>query len=202
MLAPQTRRMASYSDMGFAPPPNTRIRKLAVDEALFEEDDPADALFIVRTGTLAIRKKRGNSFVELGKVFSNEVLGEVAFFDRKPRSASAVAVRKSEVIELPFEALDKVYSEIPSYFRTIIAALAERLRKADDALKKFKNDANNQGPGDDDSTDREAEVLSAAADILEGSTALAGEEPSSEITVDPELEAELLGKPSSQGDGA
>jgi CRP-like cAMP-binding protein len=65
-------------------------------------------------------------------------LGELSFFDRQPRSAAAVALTEVEVLEIGFDQLDKVYQLVPDYMKTIMASVADRLRKANETIKRLQ----------------------------------------------------------------
>ncbi|OFZ04535.1 MAG: hypothetical protein A2070_09675 [Bdellovibrionales bacterium GWC1_52_8] len=110
-------------------------------------------MYLIKKGTVSIRKMKGPAFVEIARAYSSEVVGELSFFDRQPRSAAAVALTEVEVLEINFESLDKVYEKIPEYMRTIISCVAERLRKADDTIRRLqkevvKDDQISPGAGD------------------------------------------------------
>lgn len=109
-------------------------------EFLFHEGEPSSCIFIVSQGMIAIRKKKGSAFVEIARLGMNEVLGELSFFDRKPRSASALAVTDVEVLEIDFGSLDKVYATVPDYIKTIMGAVASRLRRANDTIRRLQRD--------------------------------------------------------------
>lgn len=139
-----------------------KTRSFKPGENLFHEGQPSQSLFVIKKGTVVIRKRRGSGFIDLAKVFENEVLGEVSFFDRNPRSASAIALTEVEVIEIPFDGLEKVYSTLPDYLRTIISSLAERLRRANDRIRKFEEASPEQVPD----SSGEGEPLDAAAALV------------------------------------
>jgi CRP/FNR family cyclic AMP-dependent transcriptional regulator len=109
-------------------------------EPLFVEGEMSQSMFIIKKGGVSIRKRKGSNFVEIGKVTTNEVIGELSFFDRLPRSATAVALGDVEAIELPFEALEKVYNSIPDYLKTIMASMANRLRKSNDLIRSLQKE--------------------------------------------------------------
>ncbi|MBI4924347.1 MAG: Crp/Fnr family transcriptional regulator [Bdellovibrio sp.] len=117
------------------PPP---IKTYKVGETLFRENDPSRSLFIIKKGTISIRKVKGSAFVEIARACQNEILGELSFFDRLPRSATAVAITNVEAIEITFEALEKIYDTVPDYMKAIIASLSDRLRKANDTIKRLQ----------------------------------------------------------------
>ena len=107
-------------------------------EVLFKEGDASRSMYVIQKGTVAIRKMKGGGYVDLAKVYSNEVLGELAFFDRQPRSATAIALSEVEVLEIDFTALQKIYDSIPHYFKTILACVADRQRKSNETIKRLQ----------------------------------------------------------------
>jgi CRP-like cAMP-binding protein len=107
-------------------------------DILFNDGDPSRSLFLIQKGEISIRKKKGSSMIEVGKVKAGQVIGELSFFDGQPRSASGIAVDDVEAMEIPFSTLDKIYAEVPDYMKTIMAAMAERLRKANDTIRQLQ----------------------------------------------------------------
>lgn len=134
--------------------PNIRIFKSG--EQIFAEGEPSSCMYLVRKGTISIRKsksKKGggsSGYFEIAKVYANEVLGELSFFDRKPRSAAAVALTEVEVLELTFDQLDPIYSAFPDYMKTIMAAVAERLRKANETIRRLSRELGGLSLSEDD----------------------------------------------------
>lgn len=102
-------------------------------------------MYLIKKGSVGIRKIKGAAYVEIAKLYSNEVLGELSFFDRLPRSASAVALSDVEVMEIKFDSLDKVYSNVPDYMKAIIACVADRLRKANDTIRRLQKNVIAEG---------------------------------------------------------
>lgn len=116
-------------------------RKLKAGECLFREGDKPEFLYIIKTGTVSIRKSHAGKELEIAKLNSGEVLGELSFFDREPRSASAIAVTDLELVQLDFEALESICDGVPPYVRTIMVAVADRLRKANDTIRRLQKDS-------------------------------------------------------------
>lgn len=116
-------------------------------DPLFNEGQPSDCMFLIKKGVVAIRKRRGTAQVEIARVYTNEVIGELAFFDRQPRSATAVAVSAVDALKIDFKSLDVVYRDIPPYLKTIIRSVAARLRKANDMIRKLKRDVVSEDGG-------------------------------------------------------
>lgn len=143
-------------------------------QLLFKEGEPSHAMYLVKKGTVSVRKRKGGAFVELARIYSNEVIGELSFFDRHPRSASAVALTEVEVMEISFASLEVIEKTIPDYLKTIMISVAERLRKADDLIRKLQKEVVVEGVqenevGEDAEYQNAAAVLAATADIAFGS---------------------------------
>jgi CRP-like cAMP-binding protein len=148
---------------------------------LFREGEPSKCMYLIKKGTIAIRKMKGAAFVEIAKVYSNEVLGELSFFDRLPRSAAAVALTEVEALEVSFDSLDKIYAGVPDYMKTIIASVADRLRKANDTIRRLQKNVISEDGKDESAKGDEPDVaaaIAAAVDIgKEPAPAAEGEAP-------------------------
>ena len=109
--------------------------KLAPDQILLREGEHSHSMFWVQSGQLVVTKKRGADDVLLGHVYSGELVGEISFLDNEARSATVKAVSECDVIEIPQETLDKVFSTQPKWMEILVKTMAERLRKANARIK-------------------------------------------------------------------
>lgn len=114
------------------------LQKYKPGTVLFREGDVSRSIFIVKSGAISIQKANGPSHVEIARLKAGEVIGELSFFDRLPRSATAIALIDSEANEITFEDMDKIYASVPEYLKTIMASMADRLRKANDQIKTLQ----------------------------------------------------------------
>lgn len=119
------------------------IKKFAPNEVIFNENDPADSLYIIQRGQIRLYRPKGRGFIEIAILRAGEVIGEMAYFDEKAsrRSCSAAALVTTEVIEISFKAFDKTMSGLNPWFKTIINTLADRLRKTNDKLKQIESNS-------------------------------------------------------------
>lgn len=114
-------------------------KKIAKDTYLFREGDAPDAMYIVKSGTLAVTKTKGNSEIVLAEISTGSMVGEMALFDNKPRSANVKATKESEVIALPYDSLQKQMDQLPVWVRAILKTLNENLREANKKIKILEN---------------------------------------------------------------
>lgn len=140
-------------------------------------------MFLIQKGTVAIRKMKGNGFVDLAKIYPNEVIGELSFFDRAPRSASAIALTEVEVMEIAFDSLDKTFKTVPPYFRSILTCVADRMRKANETIRRLQKNLVTEKEGvvnhagsapDDDDNLNTAAILAAVGDAADAPAKPAG----------------------------
>ncbi len=74
-------------------------------ETLYDVGRPADALYLVRSGRLAVLREREDGAPHVvGVVSPGEPVGEMALFGGVTHSARVVALRDSEILALPREA--------------------------------------------------------------------------------------------------
>ena len=115
-------------------------RSIKQGEYLFQEWDIPRAMYLIQKGIVSVRKAKGTGEIELAQLKQGEVLGELSFFDRKPRSASAVALVDTQLLEIDFESLEKIYRQVPEYLQSIISNVVHRLRKANETIKKLQKE--------------------------------------------------------------
>lgn len=114
-------------------------KKVAKDTYLFREGDAPDAMYIVKSGAFAVTKTKGNSEITLAEISPGAMVGEMALFDMKPRSANIKATKDSEVISLPFDSLTKQMEQLPVWVRAIMKTMNENIREANKKIKILEN---------------------------------------------------------------
>lgn len=114
-------------------------RQFAAGERVFGVGDAEDEILFVRSGRVHILLPlAGGQRHHLATVCRGEFLGEMAFLDRAPRSAEAVAATETCLYALSrarFDALGESPGLEASFFRELALAIAHRLRVADAELR-------------------------------------------------------------------
>ena len=109
----------------------TRERRVTLEagQPLFQAGEPAEALYIVNKGTLAVYiDKPGKGRHLLALIRQGEVIGEMAVISGGPRTASAVAIRDSELITVPANEFRELQQRYPELARGLNRLLVRRLR--------------------------------------------------------------------------
>jgi CRP/FNR family cyclic AMP-dependent transcriptional regulator len=96
------------------------------------EDDPGDALFVVRAGRVkVVLVAEDGREVILGILSVGEHFGELALIDDQPRSAHVIAMEDSALLVLRREDFRKRVEANPSVAWSLLSELSRRLRRAD-----------------------------------------------------------------------
>jgi CRP/FNR family cyclic AMP-dependent transcriptional regulator len=113
-------------------------KQLKKGDILFREGEPSEAMYVIKSGKIAIMKTKGSSEILLAELGAGDMLGEMAFFDNKPRSAGAKAMTNAEVIELPFKALNAQFKTFPEWLKAIMRTVNTHLRNANTKIKNLE----------------------------------------------------------------
>jgi CRP-like cAMP-binding protein len=113
-------------------------KNLKKGEVLFREGDASEAMYVIKTGKIAITKPKGASEIVLAELGPGDMLGEMAFFDNKPRSAGAKAMVDTMVIELPFKSLNAQFKTFPEWLKAVVRTVNNHLRNANTKIKNLE----------------------------------------------------------------
>ena len=109
--------------------------KLGRGETLFSEGDPGDRLYVVTTGKVKLGRTAADGRENLLAVMGpGEMFGELSLFDPGPRTATATAVTATTLSALGHDDLDPLLSQRPEVASRLLAALARRLRRTNEAM--------------------------------------------------------------------
>lgn len=97
-------------------------------EVVIRQGDPGDALFVIEEGTVEIVAERDGRETALRTAGPGELLGEMALFEREPRSATVRARGRARILTLDRRNFLRRISEDPTLAFRIIEAMAHRVR--------------------------------------------------------------------------
>jgi CRP-like cAMP-binding protein len=110
-------------------------RTLVRNDVLFSEDDPAEELYVVIEGRIAIGKRGpdGRRSV-VGVLERGDLFGEMPLFDSRGRSLDALALEPTELLAVPYPPIRQLLQDTPELLWEVIALLTRWIRNADEAL--------------------------------------------------------------------
>lgn len=113
--------------------------ELQKGQVLFREGAESDSAYVIKSGKIAITKAKGSSEIILAELGPGSMLGEMAFFDNRPRSAGAKAVGTTVVIALPFAALHAQFKTFPEWLKVMVKTINSHLRDANQRIKNLEH---------------------------------------------------------------
>ncbi|MDR1399744.1 MAG: cyclic nucleotide-binding domain-containing protein [Treponema sp.] len=93
----------------------------------FCETEPGDELFIIKKGSVKITKIINQNEVLLAILKDDDIFGEMALLENKPRTASAVAYDDCEVTAVNLENFKRLVVDSPDIVARITTILADRI---------------------------------------------------------------------------
>lgn len=104
-------------------------------EMVFAHGDPADALYLLDEGRVAITSVSADGRDSMLAVLEDGALfGELGLFDHEPRGADARVLEPTTVLMLRYDDVRSAIAAHPESLWEITRVLAERLRATDEAL--------------------------------------------------------------------
>ena len=119
---------------------HAEVRRIGAGLALLQAGEQDRALYLLTEGTVGVRLPRDEGVFKT--IDAPSVLGELAFFDGRPRSATLDAVTDVEVVRLDMEAFDSLLADSPELanimLRDLARILALRLRIASEVIADLR----------------------------------------------------------------
>ncbi|MCX7041559.1 MAG: DUF1003 domain-containing protein [Gammaproteobacteria bacterium] len=110
-------------------------RQFAAGSMVFSQGDNGDSMYIVESGDINIHLPgEASRRISLKDIARGEYFGELALFDEKPRSASALATTETVLLELQRRTLEGYLENRPKVALAILRTLSERLRETNTML--------------------------------------------------------------------
>ena len=112
----------------------SEFKTLKTNEILFTQGDLPDNMYIVKSGQIEVYYSEGDKEVHLSTVGAGELIGELALFDKKDRSASAKATCETSLVVLPYTSLEHQIERLPEWVKITMKSLSDRLRETNQKL--------------------------------------------------------------------
>lgn len=119
--------------------------ELEADEALFEQGEPSEALYVIASGRLEVRARTPiGEEVVLAELESGAVVGEMSIIGGGERSASVEALTPAELYSVSRDAFDTLRrQDRPAAYKIILRltkVLGDRRRRADARIRDVFED--------------------------------------------------------------
>lgn len=125
-------------------------RFYADGEVIARQGEVGDCMYVVQEGEVEIVAEDGASEVVLRTASRNEVLGEIAIFEKRPRSATIRAKGRARILTLDKRNFLRRINEDPSLAYRMIESSSRRTRELSDEIVQLRAQLNAaRAPGDE-----------------------------------------------------
>ena len=93
-------------------------------DEIFSEGDKAVSLFVIKFGSVKIRRSGKDDSVDVAQLGTGSHFGEMSFVDGENRSATVTAVERSEIVRIGFDDLRSLFDKQPAMAVKVYRALA------------------------------------------------------------------------------
>jgi CRP/FNR family cyclic AMP-dependent transcriptional regulator len=118
--------MAADTPIDFGAP----ARSYKAGDVIFSEGDPAEEMFVVKSGAVEIRL--GNRLLDTLR--ERSIFGEMALIDRGPRSATAIAATDAMLVPVAEKQFLLMVSRTPYFALNVMRVLVRRLRSSNTVI--------------------------------------------------------------------
>lgn len=103
-------------------------------EVIFKEGDAPGPVYLINQGAVKITKKKGGEDITLATLDWNGIFGEMALIDKKPRSATATAIKDTWCYMVNEQDFQKKLNSLDPFLRGICQVV---VRIARDMTEKY-----------------------------------------------------------------
>ncbi len=113
-------------------------REYPDQQVICRQGDPGDSMYVIQAGEAIVLREENGSEIVVGKLAAGDVFGEMAIFERQPRSATVRAQGEVRVLTLDKRAFLRRVHEDPSIAFAMLQKMSHRIRVLDEELGRLK----------------------------------------------------------------
>lgn len=108
------------------------------NEIIFKEGDAGDVMYVIQSGKVRITQKTPSEEFTVTILQDGDIFGEMAIFDRLPRSATAMALGDVRILTVDKKKLFQIINKDPTLVFKIIETMSKRIRRLDKELSQLR----------------------------------------------------------------
>jgi GAF domain-containing protein len=110
----------------------------AEGELIFKEGDEGDRMYVIQSGRVQITKNTSSGDLTIATLGKGEIFGEMALFDRLPRSATARALDEARILSIDKKKLFQTIDRDPTLVFKTLESMSRRIRRLDEEFAKLR----------------------------------------------------------------
>ncbi|TES92591.1 MAG: cyclic nucleotide-binding domain-containing protein [Desulfobacteraceae bacterium] len=113
-------------------------------QIIFEEGSSGDWIYVIESGSVEISKKIDGKKVVFIVLGPGEIIGELGFITKTPRTATATAVGDLTIGIIDPIFFEQEFNKLSAGFQAVLTSLASRLKKTTEAACLSKRTSQEQ----------------------------------------------------------
>lgn len=113
-------------------------------QIIFEEGSSGDWIYVIESGSVEISKKIDGGKVVFIVLGPGEIIGELGFITKTPRTATATAVGDLTIGIIDPIFFEQEFNKLSAGFQAVLTSLASRLKKTTEAACLIKRTSQEQ----------------------------------------------------------
>ena len=113
-------------------------REYGDGEVICRQGEPGDRMYVMQAGRATVVREENGTEVVVRELKGGDVFGEMAIFERQPRSATVRAKGTARILTLDKRAFLRGVHEDPSLAYRILQAMSQRVRSLTGELSRLK----------------------------------------------------------------
>lgn len=107
------------------------VLDLEPNTVVCREGDPSSELYFLKSGRLLVCTLSGTHVKVISRISPGEFIGELSFFDGKPRASHVVTLEKCKLIQIQKQ---EIAGHLPLWFTEIGVNLTKKIRLLDNII--------------------------------------------------------------------
>jgi CRP/FNR family cyclic AMP-dependent transcriptional regulator len=113
-------------------------REYADQEVVCRQGERGDCMYVIQAGRAEVLLQEAGAEVVVGELTAGDIFGEMAIFEREPRSATVRVKGQARVLTLDKRAFLRRVHEDPSLAFRILQRMSFRIRTMNQELSRLK----------------------------------------------------------------
>jgi len=112
-------------------------------EIIFQEGEKGDVMYVIQSGKVKISKNSSSGDITMVTLQSGDIFGEMALFDKLPRSASATAEGDTRILSIDKKKLFSTIWKDPTVVLKVIETMSGTIRRLSKDFAELKKKKQN-----------------------------------------------------------
>jgi CRP-like cAMP-binding protein len=112
-------------------------------EIIFQEGEKGDVMYVIQSGKVKISKNSSSGDITMVMLQSGDIFGEMALFDKLPRSASATAEGDTRILSIDKKKLFSTIWKDPTVVLKVIETMSGTIRRLSEDFAELKKKKQN-----------------------------------------------------------